>query len=296
MSKKYDFNNNQEEIAEPSIVRINKDQVSIIHASSTDVTEIPDDEELIIQIGNIESYNPSTLSPEPEPENIPNNNGGNNSSQGNGSENGGGSESGSSTVPIINGDTVTIGNKTYGTVHVNIQNDTGSEIRLYGEMLICASRTPSNWNNAIQISADFIRPHNPDWYSYPNTVSIGIGQSCSINCLVETKYLDGTYYLMEGQSASDYVTPVWLYSVYYNTRDNTVNWGQALYHIEKNEIRQQLSNGATIYVTADRLKLSDESPRVTDTTVAISGTTTEVNNLPNTIHYVVLPIGEKTLL
>lgn len=45
--------------------------MSIEHAGSTDIANIPDNADLTIQIGNIESYNPTSLPSEPAPEITP---------------------------------------------------------------------------------------------------------------------------------------------------------------------------------------------------------------------------------
>ena len=69
--EKYKFENNKAVVDQPSIITISSTSVSIEHAGSTDTTSIPDDANLTIQIGNIESYNPTSLPSEPAPEITP---------------------------------------------------------------------------------------------------------------------------------------------------------------------------------------------------------------------------------
>ena len=52
---KYDFNNNNAIVDQPSIWKVGNGKISFITASGTDITDIPDSGEFTIQVGNIDS-------------------------------------------------------------------------------------------------------------------------------------------------------------------------------------------------------------------------------------------------
>ena len=133
--------------------------MSIEHAGSTDTASIPDDANLTIQIGNIESYNPTSLSPEPEPEIIPNPQEGGNSggsggsgSQGEGSEQeggdtpSGGGEGQDPTPTPTPGDTNSPLNNPVITIGINLKNNTSSSIYLDGEIVFIMGNPDHNGN------------------------------------------------------------------------------------------------------------------------------------------------------
>lgn len=115
--------------------------MSIEHASNTDSADIPD-AGLTIQVGNVESYNPTNLSPEPEPEITPNTSSGG-SSSGSGSNSGsqeGGNESGNEQSGDNEGgntnpDPTPTPGQSNISINLNITNNSGKTISLDGDVV-----------------------------------------------------------------------------------------------------------------------------------------------------------------
>lgn len=107
---KYDFNNNNAIVDQPSIWKISRDQIQITHAGGTDNMSIPSDGQLTVQVGNIDSIISTSSSNSSYIDNTGNNTGneggsssGNNSGSDSGNE-GGNSGSGSSPISINSSD------------------------------------------------------------------------------------------------------------------------------------------------------------------------------------------------
>ena len=299
--EKYKFENNKAVVDQPSIITISSTSVSIEHAGSTDTASIPDDANLTIQIGNIESYNPTEIEQEPVPEVTPNpSEGGSSGGQQGGGESGGDNEGGNSgsqegggdnpDTPI-NPDPTPSGN---GNITIKVNNRTGGEIRLCGEVIMNISRHPldTSWSDVKTLQVDFVNPHSHGWANETNDRVIANGSYTTWTCSVDSQYLDGTYGIMQCSTNNEYGVPLYLYCKYYNKEKGTVSQGNGMYHTVVNS-RQILQSGATIEVTVDRLKLKNGSSGPTDSMVATSSTTT--SNIPSDIKYVILLPGKLTL-
>lgn len=153
-------------VDEPSLWTVNG-SVDIQYAGGTEHK----DGEFTIQVGNIESYNPTELDQEPVPEIIPNPSGGGNSGgseQGSG-DNPGGNE-GQDPIPTGNHDVISFG--------VNITNAHGSAIELVGEIVFILGNPDHNGNYFGNYTGRYVRT---DHITFSSPVTLAAGETKSFD-------------------------------------------------------------------------------------------------------------------
>lgn len=175
----------------------------------------------------------------------------------------------------------------YGTINIKLTNNTGSEIRLYGESIMNISTTPSVWNNVVGINVHLVPTHSHGWEDETNTIVIPAGGTKEWSYNVESKYLVGTYGIVEIDS--NYGVPLYLYAMYYSTSSNKVKKGNGFYHTKVNG-HQYLTDGATINVEADYLGVAGNVGKI-----ILADSTTRISTIPSDKTYVILLPNQTTL-
>lgn len=236
--EKYKFENNKAVVDQPCIITISKSSVSIEHASNTDNTDIPD-AGLTIQVGNIESYNPTNLSPEPEPEitPTPTPSGGGDTPSGGGDEPGGDNPGGDTPGGGDNPDTPVNPDVPSGSgIILNITNNCGKEVRLSGKIVLNVGKNPNSWdnvNNATQVEANMYQ-NGAD--THTNHISIPVGGTYTSKLMQTTKIYDrdiykngvkiqlgspsyselinGSWHILGVQNPTNLSMPIYLYSAF----------------------------------------------------------------------------------
>ena len=176
----------------------------------------------------------------------------------------------------------------YGTINIKLTNNTGSEIRLYGESIMNISTTPSVWNNVVGIDVHLVPTHSHGWEDETNTIVINAGETKKWSYNVENKYLTGTYGIVEEDF--NYGVPLYLYSRYYS-KNNGGHYGKGngFYHTKVNG-HQYLTDGATINVEADYLGVADHVGKI-----ILADENTRISTIPSDKTYVILLPNKKTL-
>lgn len=156
---KYDFNNNNAVVDQPSIWKISRDQISITHAGGTDNMSIPSDGQLTIQVGNIDTIIPTNSSNSSYTDNTGTNTGnGGGSSSGNDNPSQGGNDNpgGSNSSDTPTGEAELVYGTTTGNVNMSIilNNTSNEDIYITGHMYIAVrTQDDSDWG-PIHINID----------------------------------------------------------------------------------------------------------------------------------------------
>lgn len=265
--EKYKFENNKAVVDQPSIITISKTSVSIEHAGSTDTEDIPD-AGLTIQVGNIESYNPTPINTEPVPEvnpTQPDNPGGSGEEPGgeSGGDNEGGnsgsqegsSASGGGTTPVVQSGNTCYVEQTGGNgIKYVIHNQTGIEARLSGGVVLNLSKNPNDWEGSTQAYAHMHAPTIGSSYAY-NDIIIPIGGSYTSPTVTtitgiyqpDTNFLDGTWYFMNTER-SLYMHSIFIYSRIWNNHDKESQGSNHMYWAVNPPQNAKLQNGITIHL------------------------------------------------
>lgn len=178
----------------------------------------------------------------------------------------------------------------YGTINVNLTNNTGSEIRLYGESIMNISTTPSaggTYDNVTSVDVHLVSTHSHGWEDETNTIVIPAGGTKKWSYNVENKYLTGTYGIVEYDY--NYGVPLLLYAMYYTTSSNKVKKGNGFYHTKVNG-HQYLTDGATINVEADYLGVAGNVGKI-----ILADENTRISTIPSDKTYVILLPNQTTL-
>ena len=257
---KYFSEKNKYVVDEPSLLTING-SVDIQYAGGTEHK----DGEFTIQVGNIESYNPTKIEQEPlsDPNPTPTEPG----ESGGGSEQGG--ESGEGNDPV----TPTPSGNSVGFILVN---ECGKEVRLSGRVTLNISQTPTNWDTSTQVSANINGPTNGESWS-KNTVSINAGESYSWTASVDSRYTNGNYYFVSTDKPEISLYSIYLYTRTYRRSKNKTEGSTGIYTVTPLQ-STKLLNGGT-YVLRITNMYEDATLDPNDTTKG----------------YVVLPIGKEKL-
>ena len=169
------------------------------------------------------------------------------------------------------------------SITIKLTNSTSNEIRLCGEAIMNISQNPTDteWSNTIGINVHLVSSHSTGWKNEANDIVIPAGGTKSWSYNIDSKYFDGTYYIMEVDHGYGY--PLYLYSKYYSKNSNAVKQGNGMYHTKTTH--QKLQSGGTISVTVDRLK--------DDAMLADNNTT--ISTIPSDKNYAILIPGTLTL-
>ena len=255
---KYFSEKNKYILDEPSLLTING-SVDIQYAGGTEHK----DGEFTIQVGNIESYNPTEIEQEPLPDPNPtptepgesgggsegDNEGGNSGSQEGGGESGGG------TTPVVpSGNTCYVEQTGGSGIKYVIHNQTGIEARLSGGVVLNLSRSPNDWDNSTQAYAHMHAPTIGSSYAY-NDIIIPAGETYTSPTVTtitgiyypDTNFMDGTWYFMNTER-SLYMHSIFLYSRIWNNNDNESQGSNHMYWAANPPQNAKLQNGITIHL------------------------------------------------
>lgn len=257
-------------VDEPSLWTVNG-SVDIQYAGGTEHKS----GNFTIQVGNIESYNPTELDSEPEPEIIPTPtpSGGEDTPSGGGDEPGGGGETPGGDTPVTPEPT-----PTGSGIIFRLTNNCGREVRLSGKVILNVSKSPTDWTNSTQVNANFHPATVGSSWAY-NDIIIPIGGTYTSPAVTtidgiympSVNFLDNSWYFMNTDDPNNiYQHSIKLYSRIWNTQKNESSGSDNMYWIGTPPQNTKLQNGKTI-------------------NLVINNTNSEATLQPNnTGHYVIL--------
>ena len=246
-------------VDEPSLWTVNG-SVDIQYAGGTEHKS----GNFTIQVGNIESYNPTELEAEKEPEvtPTPTPSGGGDEPSGGGDTPSDGSDTPGGDTPVTPDPTPT---PSGNGITFKITNTCGKEIRLSGKVKINASRTPTNWNDYIELDANFHGPQSGSSWNQndiiiPNNTSkeltiANVTYAMSYNSANPLGYTDsslsgnlanGTWYFMNMDNPNNqYKHPINLYSRIWKNLKNESEGSNDMYRINNYPQNTLITAGQT---------------------------------------------------
>ena len=256
LNNKYDFTNKDDVSDQPSILKITSDQVQIIHAGGTNTEEIPE-EGLVIQIGNIDSFIPPTIdpidpdepvdptptpTPDPDPDPVP--------------------DPDPDPTPTPSGDDHAPETIVYSTAEYTggngikfvITNNTSSEARFTGKVILNIAKSPTDWSGYRQVNAHMHGPQSASSWDR-NDIIIAAGGSYTSPEITTidaadngttANFTDGTWYLMNSINNA-YGYPIFLYTREYSRSRNAISGSQNMYAAAPTQ-NVKLQRGYTYYL------------------------------------------------